>query len=193
MAADNLLRWDTPGLHWNDLRLRWNGTAPAAESKPMSSQNLVSTQLTAQAVTDITAAITTIRTNLPFLLNLNAAQRKSLRNITEASQGIAQATINFVAQHPDALPGTFNTAEFNKDAALLAPLQQVASLIASLNTDTNDTLRALHSDLYAETLDVYAYAKAANRNGAYDDYLNTVKTRFSAGPRKKTTPDKPTT
>jgi hypothetical protein len=81
------------------------------------------------------------------------------------------------------LPGTFNVAEFNKDAALLAPLQQVASLIATLNTDTDDTLRALHSDLYVETLDVYAFAKAANRAGAYDDYINTVKTRFSNGPR----------
>jgi hypothetical protein len=98
----------------------------------------------------VTTAIATIRTNLPFL---NAEQRKKLQNITEASQGVVQATINFVAQHPEALPGTFNTTEFNKDAALLAPLQQLASLIAALNTDTDDTLRALHSDLYAETLD----------------------------------------
>jgi len=183
------LRWDTPGA-------RWGGTveevmaaiaAQPNQNKTMSSQNVISAALTAQAVTNITTAIATIRTNLPFLLNLTDAQRKSLRSITEASQGIAQATINFVAQHPEALPATFNTAEFNKDAALLAPLQQVASLVASLNTDTDDTLRALHSDLYAETLDVYAFAKAANRAGAYDDYINTIKTRFATGPRHKTT------
>ncbi len=187
------LRFDTPGA-------RWNGTVEEVmaainqqnNNTTMSSQNLVSAALAAQAVTNITTAVATIRTNLPFLLNLNDAQRKQLRNITEASQGIAQATINFVAQHSEALPGTFNVAEFNKDAALLAPFQQVASLIASLNTDTDDTLRALHSDIYAETLDVYAYAKAANRAGAYDDYINTVKTRFSTGPRPKKTPAKPT-
>jgi hypothetical protein len=187
------LRWDTPGA-------RWDGTVEEVmaainqqnTNTTMSSQNLVSAALAAQAVTNITTAVATIRTNLPFLLNLNDAQRKSLRNITEASQGIAQATINFVAQHPEALPGTFNVAEFNKDAALLAPFQQVASLIASLNTDTDDTLRALHSDLYSETLDVYAYAKAANRAGAYDDYINTVKTRFSTGPLAKKAAKKPT-
>jgi len=187
------LRWDTPGA-------RWDGTVEEVmaainqqnTNTTMSSQNLVSAALAAQAVTNITTAVATIRTNLPFLLNLNDAQRKSLRNTTEASQGIAQATINFVVQHSEALPGTFNLVEFNKDAALLAPFQQVASLIASLNTDTDDTLRALHSDIYSETLDVYAYAKTANRAGAYDDYINTVKTRFSTGPRPQKTPTKPT-
>ncbi len=189
------LRWNTPGA-------RWDGTVEEVmaalaqqnnSNTTMSSQNLVSNALAAQAVTAIGDAVATIRTNLPFLLNLSPAQRKQLRNITEASQGIAQATINFVAQHPEALPGTFNVVEFNKDAALLAPFQQVASLIASLNTDTDDTLRALHSDLYGETLDVYASAKVANRNGAYDDYINTVKTRFSSGPRSKAASAKPTT
>ena len=132
------LRWNTPGA-------RWDGTVEEVmaalarqnnSNTTMSSQNLVSNALTAEAVTAIGDAVATIRTNLPFLLNLNHAQRKSFRNITEASQGIVQATINFVAQHPEALPGTFNVVEFNKDAALFAPLQQVASLIASLNTDT---------------------------------------------------------
>ena len=178
------------GVHWDDPLLRYDDlVAPPTNTM---SQNKVSAVLAATAVTNINAAIATIRTNLPFLLNLNPEQRKILQNITEASQGIAQATINFVAQHPEALPATFNTVEFNKDAALLAPLQQIASLLATLNTDTDDTLRALHSDLYAETLDVYAYAKAANRAGAYDDYISTVKTRFATGPHKNKTTNPPT-
>lgn len=186
------LRFNTPGA-------RLGGTveevmaaiAQQKQQKTMSNQNLVSTELTSQAVTDITTAVATIRAKLPFLLNLNEKQRKELQNITEASQGIVQATINFVAQHPEALPGTFDIGEFNKDAALLAPLQQVCSLIRGLNTDSQDTLRALHSDLYGETLDVYAAAKVSNRAGGYDDYINTVKTRFPKG-RRKSTPTTPT-
>jgi hypothetical protein len=184
------LCWDMPGAKF-DGTVEEVMAALGQQNNTMSSQNIVSAALTTQAVTNITTAVATIRTNLPFLLNLNAEQRKILQNITEASQGIVQATINFVAQHPEALPGTFNTTEFNKDAALLAPFQQVASLIAALNTDTDDTLRALHSDLYAETLDVYASAKVGNRAGAYNDYVNTVKTRFATGPRKKKTPPTP--
>jgi hypothetical protein len=150
------------------------------------SKNLISAALAAQAVTNIATAVATIRTNLPFLLNLTPDQRKSLPGITEASQGIVLATINFVAQHPEAFPATFNAVEFNKDAALLAPLQQIASLIAALNTDTDDTLRALHGDLYSEFLDVYAIARAGNRSGAYDDYLNSVKSRFAKTPSAAT-------
>lgn len=180
------LRFDMPGA-------RWDGTveevmAAQNNQNTMSSQNLVSAALTAQAVTNISQAIATIRTNLPFLVNLDAEQRKKIQNVTEATQGIVLATINFVAQHPEALPTSFNVDEFNKDAAILTPYQQVASLIASLHTDTDQTLRALYSDLYGETLDVYAYAKAANRTGAYTDYINIIKTRFSTGPKPKTPP-----
>jgi hypothetical protein len=76
-----------------------------------------------------------------------------------------------------ARPGVFN----------LPRRWSVTAITAAAN------LRALHSDLYGETLDVYAYAKAANRNGAYDDYIKTVKTHFSAGPRPKSVAATPTT
>jgi hypothetical protein len=148
------------------------------------SQNKVSAVLTAQAITNITGAITTIRANIPFLLNLTPEQRKRQQSITESSQGIVLASLNFAAQHPEALPAAFNTAEFKKDGDLLAPLQQIESLVAQLKQDVDDTLKGLQGDLYSEFLDVYAYAKAANRNGAYDEFINNVKGRFSSGPHK---------
>ena len=106
-------------------------------------------------------------------------------SVTEASQGIILAALNFVAQHPEALPATFNAAEFAKDGALLTPLQQAASAIAQLNQDFDDTLKALQGDLYSEFLDVYAFAQANNRNGAYDEFITTAKSRFAGGPRQK--------
>ena len=176
------LRWDTPGA-------RWDGTVEevmAALNPPdttMSTQNLVSAALTAQAVTNITTAIATIRTNLPFLLSLNDNQRRQLQNVTDATQGIVQSAITFVQQNPGALPGDFNLVEFNKDAALLAPLQQVTALISSLNNDASDTMRSIYSDLFTETLDIYAYAKSSPHAASYADFINTVKTRYATGPR----------
>jgi hypothetical protein len=149
----------------------------------MSSQNLVSGALTAQAVTNITQAVATIRTNLPFLINLNDEQSKKLQNVTDATQGIVQSAINFVGQNPSALPGDFNLPEFNKDATLLAPLQLVAGLISSLESDTSDTLRALYSDLFVQTLDIYGYAKTSSRAGSYSDFIETVRSRYATGPR----------
>ena len=155
------------------------------------SQNKVSAVLAAPAVTNISTAITTIRTNTPFLLNLSASDRQHMPSVTEASQGIILAALNFVQQHPEAMPASFNAAEFQKDGALLPQLQQVASEIAQLNQDFDDTLKALQGDLYSEFLDVYAYAQAANRSGAYDEFINTAKSRFSGGPRQKAAPATP--
>jgi hypothetical protein len=149
-------------------------------------QNKISATLAAAAVTNITTAIATIRTNTPFLINLSPLERQGLPGITEGSQGVVLAALNFVAQHPEALPATFNAAEFTKDGALLPQLHQIASQIAQLNGDFDDTLRALHSDLYLAFLDVYAFAKANNRGGAYTEFIDSVKGRFARAPRTKT-------
>jgi hypothetical protein len=179
---DSGARFDDPNVHYDE---------PSAPLKNMN-QNLISSTLTAQAVTDILAAVATIRTKLPFLISLSPEERKRLANITEESQGVVLAALNFAAQHPEAIPATFNLAEFNKDGALLSPLQQVTSAISQLDRDADDTLRALHSDLYGEFLDIYAFAKATNRNGGYDEFINSVKGRFARGPRKKANPTPPT-
>jgi|GEM_PF-1782844 len=187
------LRWNTPGARWDGSVEDVLAALAQTTNNNMSTQNLVSATLSAQAVTNITQAIATIRTNLPFLLNLNENQRKQLQNVTDATQGIVQSAITFVAQNPNALPGDFNQTEFNKDAALLVPFQQVAALITSLENDSSDTLRALYSDLFVETLDIYSYAKNSSRAASYSEFINTVRSRYATGPRatKATAAPKP--
>lgn len=154
-------------------------------------KNKISAVLSPQDLADIFAAVATIRSKLPFLASLSQDERKRLRNITEESQGVVLAALNFVAQHPEAIPGTFNIPEFTKDGALMTPLQRAVSAIAQLNLDADDTMRALHGDLYNAFLDVYAFAKANNRKGGYDEFINAVKGRFASGPRKKNPPTPP--
>jgi hypothetical protein len=155
------------------------------------SKNNISATLAETAVTNINTAIATIRTNLPFLLNLTAAQRRDLQHAGSSGQGVIQSALDFVAQHPEALPATFDTAEFAKDGALLTPFAPIVTSIASLNEDVSDTMIALQADLYSEFLDVYAFAKANNRSGAYDTFINAVKGRFARGPRAKKTTTPP--
>jgi hypothetical protein len=142
-------------------------------------------------VTNITTAIATIRTNLPFLLNLTPEQRQSLSHAGSSGQGVIQDALTFASQHPEALPATFNAAEFAKDGALLTPFAPVVAAIASLNEDVSDTMIALQADLYSELLDVYAFAKANNHNGAYNSFVDSVKGRFAKSPRKTTAAAKP--
>lgn len=175
------------GVRYDEPNGRYDDVSAANQIKRMD-QKKISASLAAADLAAVLAAVATIRTKLPFLISLSADERKHLANVTEQSQGVVLSAINFVAQHPEALPGTFDTAEFTKDANLLSPMQQVASAIAQLNRDTDDTLRALHGDLYSEFLDFYAIAKTTNRNGGYDEFINAVKGRFAKSPRKTKTP-----
>lgn len=147
-------------------------------------ENFVSADLSAEAADNIMKAITAIRASLPFLVPLTPEQRRRLQHASASGQGYLQDTITFVQQNPDAMPGNFNTPEFLKDGALLGAYAPIAAALARLNEDVNDTFIALQADLYAGFLDVYAFAKANNRSGAYDAYVTATKARFAKSPRK---------
>jgi len=179
-------RYDS-GICW-DSGARWDEPEPSSPATPTTmSQNKISATLAAAAVTNITTAIATIRTNLPFLINLTLDQRK-LAHAASSGQGVIQAALTFAAQHPEALPSTFDTAEFAKDGALLASFGPIVAAITALNEDVSDTHIALQSDLYAEFLDVYAFARANNRSGAYNTFIEAVKGRFAKTPSRRQTP-----
>ncbi|MEI9961910.1 MAG: hypothetical protein WDM76_12485 [Limisphaerales bacterium] len=150
-------------------------------------QNKISAALAATAVTNINTAITTIRTNLPFSSTSPRRNAQSLARAGDGSQAFLQASLNFAAQHPEALPATFNTAEFAKDGALAVPFAPIVAAIEQLHEDMQDTNLALNSDLFAQSLDVYAFAKANNRSGAYDTYIDSAKNRFAKTPRRPAT------
>lgn len=151
------------------------------------SKNNISATLPATAINDINTAIATIRTNLPFLTNLTPAQRHTLAHAGTTGQGVIQDSLNFAMQHPEALPATFDADEFAKDGALNEAYGPIVAAIALLNQDMTDTMITLQGDLYSEFLDVYAFARANNRNGAYDTFIQSVKSRFARGPRTKAT------
>ena len=183
------LRYGDPGLCYDDPRWHWDGVYPANNTN--MDNNKVSAVLAAQAVTEILAAVSTIRSRMPFLLSLTEQQRHDLPKMGAQSQAVVEQALIFASQNPNALPANFNAVEFAKDGALLTPLQTVAQAISSLDEDTQDTLLALSNDLFVAFLDVYAFAKANNRSGNYDTFVNLVKVRF-AKTKKATTPVTPT-
>jgi hypothetical protein len=151
-------------------------------------QNKVSAALAAQAITNINAAIATIRTNLPFLISLTKEERQALPKMGSGSMDFVEKTLAFVTQHPEALPATFNTVEYLKDGDLNTPWKPLVASMRQLHEDFEDTELALNSDLFMASLDGYSFAKANNRNGAYDAYIDSVKGRFARRPRTPVPP-----
>jgi hypothetical protein len=64
----------------------------------------------------------------------------------------------------------------------------VVAAIAQLAEDVSDTDLALRNDLMLEFLDLYAFAKANNRDGRYDAFIASVASRFARAPRTPATP-----
>ena len=161
-------------------------------SSPSTMQNnQVSAALTPTNVTTITTAINTIRTTLPFLVHLTLEERRRLVKAGDKSQSAVQAGLTFAGQHPEALPTNFDAVEFAKDGALLTPLGQVAAAVESLNEDIQDTLLALNSDLMLEFLDLYAIAKANNRDGRYDSFIEPIRNGRFFRPTRPPAPPQP--
>ena len=185
------LRFDMPGV-------RFGGTveevmaAINAQNNTMSENNKISSALAAQDVTDILAAFATIRQKAPFLLNLTDEERAHLPHIGDKSGGALEATKAFVVQFPEALPVGFSIPEFNKDTALFGPMETVGMASANNNQLIQDTRLALRSDLLLQILDVYACAKANNRGGRYQTYVDTMNAHFAKPRKPKTTTPPPT-
>jgi hypothetical protein len=74
-------------------------------------------------------------------------------------------------------------------ATSLPPLESAAAASADNNQPIQDTRLALRSDLLFAILDIYACAKANNRGGRYQAYVDTMKAHFAKKPR---TPQPPT-
>jgi hypothetical protein len=158
---------------------------------PMNT-NRISATLTAQALTNIQTAVATIRQNLPFFVHLTPEERHDLFKLGPGREAALQLALVFAAQHPEALGATFDATEFAKDGTLYAPYKTVVALIAQLHEDCQDTDLALGTDLSTEMLDVYAFAKAANRDGRYDTFCQGFKAAYARkAPKASPAPAKP--
>ncbi len=187
------LRLDMPGA-------RFGGTVEevmAALAAQNNNNNAMSTRkvsaaLAAQVLADTLAAFVTIRTNLPFLISLSDDERAHLPHLGDKSIGLIQATKDFVTQHPEALPADFSLVEFNKSCDLFAPFESIADASDAADQAIQDTRVGIRHDLFNDISNIYACAKANNRTGRYQTYVDYMAAHYSK-PRKPKTPPTPPT
>ena len=153
----------------------------------MSYQN-ISVNLVQADIDAIKAALVTINTKLPFLITLDAEERKTLFKLGPKSADFVQdasgASINF----PNILPASFDKAEYAKDTALFKTLADLKFLIDSLQEKLDHTYMAVGSEAMVASLEVYAYVQtAADRTPGLKTVAEKLKDRFKRqGAAKKT-------
>ncbi len=144
----------------------------------MATNNRISATLNAADVTAILGAITTIKTKLPFLISLQATERKKMRKLGQKRQGYFQDVADGVNAFPTALPSYFPTAEYVKDATLMTALMQVSPQLLGIAANLQDTLMQLGSELLANSDTAYGLLKTAAKS---DSNLKPTVTKIATG------------
>lgn len=127
----------------------------------------------------VLAAINTIKSKLPFLVDLSPDDRRTLAKMGDKSRAFVDKAFQAAQQNPTALPGAFDIGEFEKDNALFQQLMQIAPAMTQLTEKFDDTTMALGADLFAEALTVYGFLKAAGKGAGLDDLRASLGQRFA--------------
>jgi hypothetical protein len=169
------------GWHFDDPIVRFDSFVP--EPSPphvMSSDNRISASMTAQDLTDIQAALQTIRTKLPFLISISNEERRIIPKLGDKSGGFHEKCMAYMNSNPEFLPGFISMAEINKDKALRDQLLQFWPNCETLCESISDTMMVLGSELFQADLAYYQTTREAARRGraGADTIFNDLRTRF---------------
>lgn len=178
-------RWNAPGLVWN-------GLAPNTYTA-MPSDNRLSVTLAAADKTAVLDAIQTIRTKLPFLLNLTPEERKALPKMGDKTLAFDQKCAGYMAARPELVPGFISTAELAKDRALAADLNDIARELEQVSEAVNDTVMLALSEAYMADLSFYQSVRQAAQRGVtgIDVIYSDLNQRFPGRPKAAATPATP--
>src|SRR2546429_4991943 len=128
--------------------------------------HLVSASLTTEDIQEINAALETVTTKMPFLIDLTMQQRKTIK-VGDKTDGFTQDAMAIANQYPDLFPAGF-LSEMRKDAQLLQQLSPIALAVDTLSKKLDDTTLQLSGECYAAARTVYnntnnPFAKAQMR------------------------------
>lgn len=158
------LTWNSNWV-WNQPGAVWNGDAVLPHTHTMTADNKVSDTLSAQDKTDILTAFATIRTKMPFLINLTLEERRRMPGIGAARGGMSTTFQMEMGSHTDLVPSFVNMTEVSKDAALYADLDEIASAARELCDAIESTQQAVGNDLYRAYLSFYNNVAQAAKSG----------------------------
>lgn len=128
----------------------------------MSYQNISYVVPPAEFV-EIKEAIGLISSRLPFLVNLNPDERRSLLKHANRDTEFVQDASYAVTHFPDIFPGSFGIDEYKKDVELYRVLGETKILLESLMEKIRNTELALGNEVMKSTNEAYHLIQAAKK------------------------------
>lgn len=149
--------------------------------------DLVKGELSADQQNAVMGLIGQIQSLLPFLIDLNADERRALPKLGDKSRAFVDQGLVLAVQNPGILPRSFDLDEYQRDVSLVRQLEPLVLALAQLQGRLEDTFLAAGSDAYSQTLLVYQAAKLAGKNGALEQHLDGLSRRFARKSTSSTT------
>lgn len=153
--------------------------------------NRINATLSQADITAILDAIDTIRTKLPFLLDLTPEDRRALPKMGDKSRAFVSQALEVAAQNEEMLPRSFSVEEMRRDVELANALQPIVVGLAQLQELLEDTYTLVGSEAYTAALLVYHYARARGHGEALDGMLDALGQRFARKSKKLPPPPPP--
>jgi hypothetical protein len=143
----------------------------------------ISVVLSNADVTAINEAIDQLIVLLPFLQNLSAKDRRTIRKMGIKLEGYVKEVSQAAVTFPTAIPGAYPFAEFEKDGVLFDVLTLIASRLHSFVEALDDTLlligneRITVADIYYSSL-----KNAAKKDISMTESLAKISSIFNKKP-----------
>lgn len=102
----------------------------------------ISAALSAAQITGANTGITSVKTNLPFLVNLSPAERGKLSKMGPDGFSYVTKAIDYATNNASIIPAAMNLAEAQKDLKLYNDLRPIFQQVAQLLEAIDDTMMA---------------------------------------------------
>ena len=131
------------------------------------------------------AALASLTSSLPFLIDLGSGEKASMPKFGEKNRSFVIKALAIADAHPEMLPASLSLAEFRADVDLVESLYPIRHGLEALFGRVDDTYFAAGSEAYAAALLVYQFAKIHNiASGGLDDTVGDLGRRFARKSRK---------
>ena len=149
----------------------------------MSTVRIKATVPSAEDQAAVKAAIASLKQKLPFLINLDPADSKSIPRTGGKVQAFIKQALDVAVQNPTVLPVAFDVKEMIGEMQLSAYLTSTQLALRQLLRQVDDTVIQLGSQAYEVARTVYASASSRFAGPQLEVAANQLGKHFGRKPR----------
>lgn len=147
----------------------------------MSTENIISIEITPEDKAAIETALTSLQTVLAkYIIALTPTQKKEMAKMSDKSIAFVEKVSDYKTSNPEFVPAYMDVAEFDKDLKAVRELREFQRITEQQNSSLVDTIMLCGSEAYKAALGYYNSVKQAAKMNvpAAADVYSDLKKRF---------------